>query len=85
MEIEIATSTLLTFAERPIEVSEQLQDTLLASAMTCRRMLDREWMNASIVTSNLQSAMANTNRANKIHVWQEAFNADEILVLVLVL
>lgn len=85
MEVEIPTSTLLSFAERSIEVSEQLQNALLASAMACRGVLDREWMNASIMAPNLESAMADANRANKINIWQEALNANEVLVLVFVL
>ncbi len=48
-------------------------------------MLNREWMNAAIVTSNFESAMADTNASDKVNIGQEPFNADEVLIFVFVL
>lgn len=85
VEIEVSPTTLLALAQHSIEDAEQLQNSLLAPAVSSGRMLDSKRMNTAIVTADLQPTVADTNAADQIYVRQEAIDANEVLVLVLVL
>jgi hypothetical protein len=85
VKVEVSTSTLLALAQGAIELPEELQDPFFTSAIARRWVLDGERMNATIMASNFQSAVANSYSPDEINIWHETINADEILVLVLVL
>jgi hypothetical protein len=42
-------------------------------------------VNAAIVSTHLDTAIRRTDRSNKIDIWQEAIDTNEVLVLVLML
>jgi hypothetical protein len=85
VEVEVATPTLLSLAQAAIEMSEELQDPLLTSAIARSRVLDGEGMDTAILTSDLQSAVAHAYSSDEINIWHEPIDADKVLVLVLVL
>ena len=64
VEIEVAAPTLLALTQAAIEMSKKLQDPFFTSAVAGSWMLNREGMNTAIMTSNFQSAVANSNTSN---------------------
>lgn len=53
--------------------------------MSSSRMLHSKGMNRPIVATNFEATMADTNGTHQVDVGKEPINADEILVLVLML
>jgi hypothetical protein len=64
MKVEVSATTLFPLTQCTVEVAEKLQNSFFSSAVTSSRVLYREWMNGSIMTSDFESAMANTNAPN---------------------
>lgn len=50
--------------------------------MPGRRMLYGECVNATIMTSDLQPSMTDSNRSYKVNIWKEPFDPDKLLILI---
>ena len=85
MELEISPPTLLAFSQDTVEDAEQLQDTLLTSRASSSGELNSERVHASVVATNPEATMANTNTANQLHIREEALNAYKVGVLIAML
>jgi hypothetical protein len=53
--------------------------------MSSRWVLDSERMYTSVVASDLKTAMTYANATNEVHIREESLDANEVLVLILVL
>ena len=45
-------------------------------------MLNGEWVNTSIMAPDFQPPVGETHSPDKVNIWQESLNLDEVAVLV---
>lgn len=85
VEVKVAASTLLTLAQAAVEMSEELQNPLLTSAIPSRWVLNGEGVKTTVMTSNFQSAVTDSYTSDKIDIWQESIDTNKVLILVFML
>lgn len=84
-ELQITATTLFLPAQSLVELPEKLENSLFSATVACSRVLDSKWMDATIMTTNLQASVGDTDSPHKVNSGNEAINPNKVLVLVLML
>lgn len=69
VELKVAPSALLALRKDAVEDSEQLQNALFPPRVPLSRELDGKRMYASVMTTYLESTVADADATNDVHVW----------------